>query len=62
MYDNIRQEMCKNINKMSDKDLLLFFARLAVSKAKVIDRIVNVAMLKEEADELEADLEKGSRE
>lgn len=59
MYENIRKEMCKKINEMSDKDLLLFFARLAVTDVEVLDRIVNFSMLKEEADELEEDLEKG---
>lgn len=62
MYDNIRKEMCKNINEMSDKDLLRFFARLAVTEVKILDRIVNFARLKEEADELEADLEKGEED
>lgn len=62
MYDNIRKEMCKKINEMSDTDLLLFFARLAVTDVEVLDRIVNFSMLKEEADELEADLEKGEED
>lgn len=62
MYDNIRKEMCKNINEMSDKDLLRFFARLVVTDVKILDRIVNFSMLKEEADELEADLEKGEED
>lgn len=62
MYDNIRKEMCKNINEMSDKDLLRFFARLGVIDVKILDRIVNFSMLKEEADELEADLEKGEED
>lgn len=62
MYDNIRKEMCKKINKLSDNDLLLFFARLAVTDVEVLDRIVNFAMLKEEADELEVDLEKGKED
>lgn len=62
MYDNIRKEMCKNINEMSDNDLLRFFARLAVTEVKVLDRIVNFAILKEAADELEEDLEKGKED
>lgn len=62
MYDNIRKEMCKKINKLSDNDLLLFFARLAVTDVEVLDRIVNFAMLKEEADELEVNLEKGKED
>ena len=62
MYDNIRKKMCKKINEMSDDALLLFFARLAVTDAEVLDRIVNFSMLKEEADELEADLEKGKED
>lgn len=62
MYDNIRKEMCKKINEMSDDALLHFFARLAVTDVKILDRIVNFSMLKEEADELEADLEKGKED
>lgn len=62
MYDNIRKEMCKKINEMTDTDLLRLFARLAVTEVKVLDRIVNFTMLKEEADELEADLEKGEED
>lgn len=62
MYDNIRKELCKKISEMSDTDLLLFFARLAVTDVEVLDRIVNFSMLKEEADELEADLEKGKED
>ena len=62
MYENIRKEMCKKINEMSDTDLLRFFARLAVTDVEVLDRIVNFSMLKEEADELEADLEKGEED
>lgn len=58
MYDNIRKEMCKKINEMSDGALLHFFARLAVTDAEVLDRIVNFSMLKEEAYELETALEK----
>ena len=59
MYDNIRKEMCKKINEMSDDDLLLFFAHSAVTDVERLDRIINFSILKEEADELEADLEKG---
>ena len=62
MYDNIRKEMCKKINEMTDTDLLRFFARLAVTKVEILDRIVNFALLKEEADELETDLEKGEED
>lgn len=62
MYDNIRKEMCKKINEMTDTDLLRFFARLSVTEVEVLDRIVNFAMLKEEADELEEDLEKGKED
>ena len=62
MYDNIRKEICKNINEMSDKDLLRFFVRLAVTDVKILYRIVNFARLKEEADEVEADLEKGEED
>lgn len=62
MYDNIRKEMCKKINEMTDTDLLHFFARLSVTEVEVLDRIVNFAMLKEEADELEEDLEKGKED
>lgn len=62
MYDNIRKEMCKKINEMTDTDLLRFFARLAVTDVEILDRIVNFALLKEEADELETDLEKGEED
>lgn len=62
MYENIRKEMCKKINKMTDNDLLHLFARLAVTEAEMLDRIVNFAMLKEEADEVEANLEKGKED
>ena len=54
--------MCKKINKMTDNDLLHLFARLAVTEAEMLDRIVNFAMLKEEADEVEANLEKGKED
>ena len=62
MYDNIRKKTCKKINEMSDGDLLLFFARLAITDVEGLDRIVNFSMLKEVADELEADLEKGKED
>lgn len=62
MYDNIHKEMCKKINEMADGDLLHFFARLAITDVEVLDKIVNFSMLKEEADELEADLEKGKED
>lgn len=62
MYDNIRKEMCKKINEMTDTDLLRFFARLAVTEVEILDRIVNFTLLKEEADELETDLEKGEED
>lgn len=62
MYDNIRKEMCKKINEMSDVDLFLFFARLAVIDAEALDKIVSFSMIKEVADELEADLEKGKED
>ena len=59
MYENTRKEMCKNINSMSDNNLLLFFAHLAVIDVKILNRIVNFAILKDEVDALEEDLEKG---
>lgn len=62
MYDNIRKEICKEINEMADGALLNFFARLAVTDVGMLDKIVNFSMLKEEADELEADLEKGKED
>lgn len=62
MYDNIRKAMCEKINEMSDGDLLLFFARLAVTDEEVLDIIVDLSRLKEAADELEADLEKGKED
>ena len=56
MYDNIHKEMCKKTNKMSDNDLLRLVFSLDMD---VLDKIVEFAMLKEEADEVDANLEKG---
>lgn len=59
MYENTRKEICKKINSMSDNDLILFFAHLAVIDVEILDRIVNFAILKDKVDALEEDLEKG---
>lgn len=59
MYNNIHKEMCKKINKMSDNVLLRLVSSLDMD---VLDKIVEFAMLKEEADEVEANLEKGKED
>lgn len=62
MYENIRNKFCKCIKEMSDNDLLLFCAYLAMVNMETVDNIVDLEKMKAAADEVEADLEKGKED
>lgn len=62
MYENIRNQFCENIKKMSDNELLLFCACLAMVDTENVNKIIDLEKLKANADEVEADLEKGKED
>ena len=62
MYENIRNQFCENIKKMSDNKLLLFCAYLAMVDTENVNKIIDLEKLKASADEVEADLEKGKED
>lgn len=62
MYENIRNQFCENIKKMSDNELLLFCASLAMVDTENVNKIIDLEKLKANADEVEADLEKGKED
>lgn len=62
MYENIRNQFCENIKKMSDNELLLFCAYLAMVDTENVNKIIDLEKLKANADEVEADLEKGKED
>lgn len=62
MYENIRNQFCENIKKMSDNELLLFCAYLAMVDTENVNKIIDLEELKANADEVEADLEKGKED
>lgn len=59
MYENIRNKFCKCIKGMSDNDLLLYCAYLAMVDTENVNKIVDLEKMKANADEIEAELEKG---
>lgn len=62
MYENIRNKFCKCIKEMSGNDLLLFCACLAVVDTENVNNIVDLEKMKANADEIEAELEKGKED
>lgn len=62
MYENIRNKFCKCIKGMSDNELLLSCAFLAMVDTGNVNEIVDLEKLKANADEFEAALEKGKED
>lgn len=62
MYENIRNKFCKCIKEMSDNELLLYCAYLAMVDTKNVNTIVDLEKMKANADEIEAELEKGKED
>lgn len=62
MYENIRNKFCKCIKEMSDNDLLLHCAYLAMVDTENVNKIVDLEKMKATADEIEAELEKGKED
>lgn len=62
MYNNIRNKFCENIKGMSDNDFLLFCAYLAMVDTENVNNIIDLEKMKANADEIEADLEKGKED
>lgn len=59
MYENIRNKFCKCIKEMSDNELLLYCAYLAMMDTENVNSIVDLEKMKANANEIEAELEKG---
>ncbi len=62
MYENIRNKFCKCIKEMSDNDLLLYCAYLAMVDTENVNKIVDLEKMKANADEIDAELEKGKED
>lgn len=59
MYENIRNKFCKCIKEMSDNELLLYCAYLAMMDTENVNSIVDLEKMKANANEIESELEKG---
>ena len=62
MYENIRKQICKNINEMDDDALLHYMAHLAVADVEVLDKFFDFDVLKAYAEALEEDLKDGGED
>lgn len=62
MYENIRNQICKNINEMDDTDLLQYIAHLAVVDVELLDKFINFDKLKAYVDAWEEEAEKGKED
>lgn len=62
MYENIRNQFCESIKKMSDNELLLFCASLAMVDTENVNKIIDLEKMKANANEIEAELEKGKED
>lgn len=62
MYENIRNKFCKCIKEMSDNELLLYCAYLAMMDTENVNSIVDLEKMKANANEIEAELEKGKED
>lgn len=62
MYENIRNKYCKCIKEMSDNELLLYCAYLAMMDTENVNSIVDLEKMKANANEIEAELEKGKED
>ena len=61
MYENIRNQICKNINEMDDTSLLQYIAHLSVVDVALLDKIINFDKLKAYVDAWE-EAEKGKED
>lgn len=59
MYENIRNQICKNINEMDDTSLLQYIAHLSVVDVALLDKFINFDKLKAYVDAWEEEAEKG---
>ena len=59
MYENIRNQICKNINEMTDLDLLKYIAHLAILDVELLDKFINFDKMKAYVDTWEKEIEKG---
>lgn len=59
MYENIRKQICKNINEMDDATLLQYIAHLSVVDVELLDKFINFDKLKAYVDTWEEEAEKG---
>lgn len=63
MYENIRKQICKNINEMDDSALLQYIAHLAVVDVELLDKFINFDKLKAYVDTWEETVvEKGEED
>ena len=58
MYENIRNQICKNINEMTDTDLLKYIAHLSVVDVELLDKFINFDKMKAYVDTWEKEIEK----
>lgn len=62
MYENIRNQICKNINEMDDTSLLQYIAHLSVVDVALLDKFINFDKLKAYVDTWEEEIEKGKED
>lgn len=62
MYENIRKQICKNINEMDDTSLLQYIAHLSVVDVALLDKFINFDKLKAYVDTWEEEIEKGKED
>lgn len=62
MYENIRNQICKNINEMNDTSLLQYIAHLSVVDVALLDKFINFDKLKAYVNTWEEEIEKGKED
>jgi len=62
MYENIRKQICKNINEMDDATLLQYIAHLSIVDVELLDKFINFDKLKAYVDTWEEKVEKGKED
>ena len=62
MYENIRKQICKNINEMDDVALLQYIAHLSIVDVELLDKFINFDKLKAYVNTWEENVEKGEED
>ena len=62
MYENIRKQICKNINEMDDVALLQYIAHLSIVDVELLDKFINFDKLKAYVNTWKENVKKGEED